>query len=379
MRITALKSYFQRVDDRPRVLVSVETDAGITGWGEAYAHGPERALPPILDYFFTHLQGEDPRRVTFLHEKLMHVARFPPGALGLAAFAAIDHALWDIAAKAAGVPVYQMLGGHVRDRVRVYCTAIGCPEPDAAVTLLTELNAEFGFTAFKLSPYRRHPFEGRWGEVCAATGAYFKELRERLPSHYEIAFDAHSVLMEGIDAVRLAKAIEPHDPMFLEEPLRPENMAAWGALKAKLTIPLATGEALYNRHQFLELLRHGGADIVQPDICVVGGLTEIRRIAEVADAHFVPVAPHNPMGPLATAHNLHFAAALPNFKILEYKVNRDTPWIRDPYLPVDGHLELRPDRPGWGVEIDANALKRDEYSHWSRDLLVKPDGSTTYA
>ena len=118
---------------------------------------------------------------------------------------------------------------------------------------------------------------------------------------------------------------------------------------------------------------------MQPDICVVGGLTEIRRIAEVADAHFVPVAPHNPMGPLATAHNLHFAAALPNFKILEYKVCRDVPWIKDPYLPVDGHLELRPDRPGWGVEIDTEALKRDEYSHWSRDLLLKPDGSTTYA
>jgi galactonate dehydratase len=185
--------------------------------------------------------------------------------------------------------------------------------------------------------------------------------------------------MEGIDAVRLARAIAPHDPMFLEEPLRPGHKPAWGQMKAKMDIPLATGEALYDRHEFLALLAAGGADIVQPDIAVVGGLTEIRRIAEVADAHFVPVAPHNPMGPLATAHNLHFAAALPNFKILEYKVCRDVPWITDPYLPVDGHLELRPDRPGWGVEIDERALSVDEYSHWSRDVLVKPDGATSYA
>lgn len=379
MQITALRTYMQKVDDRPRVLVSVETDEGITGWGEAYAHGPERALAPILDYFFTHLVGEDPRRITYLHEKLMHVARFPPGAMGLAAFSAIDHALWDIAGKAVGLPVYKLLGGNVRDRVRVYCTAIGCPPIEEAIPRLKALNAEFGFTAFKLSPYRLAPFEHRWGEVCAATAVYFKALREALPSHWEFAFDAHSVLLEGIDAVRLARAIEPYDPMFLEEPLRPEHMPAWGRMKAKMNIPLATGEALYNRHQFLELLSVGGADIIQPDICVVGGLTEMLRIAAVADAHFVPVAPHNPMGPLATAHNLHFSAALTNFKILEYKVTRDTPWIVDPYLPKDGYLDLRPDRPGWGIEINKAALSRDDYTHWSRDLMVKPDGSTTYA
>ncbi|WP_421904974.1 mandelate racemase/muconate lactonizing enzyme family protein [Mameliella sp.] len=377
MIITNIKTYMQRVDDRPRVLVAVETDEGITGWGETYAHGPERAVAPILDYFATHLLGEDPRRVTFLHEKLMHVARFPPGALGLAAFSAVDHALWDIAAKALNAPVYQLLGGHVRDRIRVYCTAIGAP--DNGVEVLSDLHAEFGFTAVKLSPYRKHPFQHRWGEVCEATADYFRTLREGLPSHFEIAFDAHSVLMEGIDAVRLARAIEPYDPFFLEEPLRPEHMPAWTAMKAKLNIPLATGEALFNRHQFLALLTAQGADIVQPDIAVVGGLTEMRRIAEVADAHSVPVAPHNPMGPLATAHNVHFSAACPNFKILEYKVHRDVPWIADPYIPVDGHLELRPDRPGWGVEIIEEALQTDEYTHWSRPLLHKPDGATTYA
>ncbi len=379
LKITAIRTFMQRVDDRPRVLVSVETDAGITGWGEAYNHGPDLALPPILDYFFSLLEGEDPRRVTFLHNKMLHVGRFPPGSLGLAAIAAIDHALWDIAGKAAGMPVYQLLGGHVRDRVRVYATAIYHPDPDDAVPLLMGLNEKFGIDAFKLSPYRIGPYETRWGLVCKALADYFGELRRLLPDHFEIAFDAHAVIQEQAQAVQMAKAIEPYEPFFFEEPMRPEHMPAWGRLKQKLNIPLATGEALYNRFEFLALLQEGGADIVQPDIAVVGGLTEMRRIAEIADAHFVPVAPHNPMGPLATAHNLHFSAATPNFKILEYKICNDCPWIKDQYLPVDGHLELRPDRPGWGVEIDEEAIKVDDYIYWKREAYVKPDGSTAYS
>lgn len=379
LKITAVRTYFQRVEERPRVLVGVETDAGITGWGEAYNHGPDRAYASILEYLLPLLQGEDPRRITFLHSKMLHNGRFPPGALGLAAIAAVDHALWDIAGKASGLPVYHLLGGNVRDRVRVYATNIYHPHPDEAVPLLMGMNEKYGIDAFKLSPYRIDPHSARWGLVCKAAGDYFAELRRRLPDHFEIAFDAHAVIQEQAHAVQLAQALEPYEPMFFEEPMRPEHMPAWGRLKAKLNVPLATGEALYNRFEFLALLQEGGADIIQPDIAVVGGLTEMRRIAEVADAHFVPVAPHNPMGPLATAHNLHFSAACPNFKILEYKVTNDCPWIKDPYLPVGGHLELRPDRPGWGVEIDTDALKVEDYVHWDRPAYVKPDGSTAYS
>ena len=126
------------------------------------------------------------------------------------------------------------------------------------------------------------------------------------------------------------------------------------------------------------MLAAGGADIIQPDVCVVGGLLEMRRIAALAEAHFVSVAPHNPMGPLATAVNLHLAAAMPNFKILEYRLPLDVPWAIDPYLPRDGHLDLRPDRPGWGLEIDMSVLARDDYVHWERKLPIKPDGSTGY-
>src|SRR5690606_35840000 len=132
-------------------------------------------------------------------------------------------------------------------------------------------------------------------------GDYFGELRKRTPSHYEYAFDAHARIWEPIQSVQLADALAPYDPMFFEEPIRPEHIPAWTEMKAKMRVPLATGESLYSRYEFLTLLQGRGADIIQPDICVVGGLSEMRRIAALAEAHDVSIAPHNPMGPLATA------------------------------------------------------------------------------
>ncbi|HET6467225.1 MAG TPA: mandelate racemase/muconate lactonizing enzyme family protein, partial [Geminicoccaceae bacterium] len=324
------------------------------------------------------IEGLDPRRIEFIVQKLRQQARFPPWALGLAAISTIDHGLWDISAKALGVPVYMLLGGNARDRVRVYCGVYTAPDPKDCLELTQSLNEKWGFTAFKLSPYRTDLHSIRWGEVVRQSAEYFARLREIAPGEFEFAFDAHAKIFEPYQAIQLGNALAPYDPLFFEEPIRPEHIPAWGRLRAELKCPLATGESLYNRFEFLSLLTAGGADIVQPDICVVGGLLEMRRIATLAEAHFVTVAPHNPMGPLATAVNLHFSAAQPNFKILEYRLPEGAPWVKDPYLPKDGHLELRPDRPGWGVEIDEEMLKRDDYVHWERKLPIRPDGSTGY-
>jgi galactonate dehydratase len=390
MKIQRLRAFMTRDKDRPRVLVAIDTDQGITGWGECYNHGPDRALIPLLEYLALFLAGQDPRRIEYLNLYLLQQSRFPPGALGLAAISAIDHCLWDISAKALGVPVYQLLGGHVRDRVRVYAGVYTAPDPLIARDTFDQLAGDWGLTAFKLSPYRGDIHGQRWGDVVRESAAYFSKLRETVRADYEIAFDAHAKIFEPIQAVQLGNALAPYDPLFFEEPIRPENIDAWGALKARLDCPLATGECLYNRFEFLRLLQVRGADIVQPDICVVGGLSEMRKIAALAEAHYVTVAPHNPMGPLATAINLHFCAALPNFRILEYRLphglNYDkvadpsagAPYVRDPYLPKDGHLELRPTRPGWGVEIDEDVLKSDGYIHWERKVPTKPDGSTGY-
>jgi galactonate dehydratase len=397
MKIDRLRAFMSRDKDRPRVIVAIDTDDGLTGWGECYNHGPDKALIPLLDYLAGFIRGHDPRRVEFLVHLLLQQSRFPPGALGLAAISAIDHCLWDISAKAAGLPVYMLLGGHVRDRIRVYAGVYTAPDPAAARDHLDALNAQWGLTAFKLSPYRIDMHRHRFGEVVRTSAEYFRALREILPGHYDIAFDAHAKIFEPVQAAQLGNALAPYDPLFFEEPLRPENFEAWGELKRALACPLATGESLYSRFEFLRLLQVRGCDIVQPDVCVVGGVGEMMKIATLAAAHFVSIAPHNPMGPLATAINVHLCAALTNFKILEYRLPEGpgyafgtgrgetaaasaggARYVKDPYLPKDGYLELRPDRPGWGVEIHEEILGTEDYVHWERKVPVKPDGSTGY-
>lgn len=397
MKIDRLRAYMSRDKDRPRVLLAIDTDDGLTGWGECYNHGPDKALFPLFDYLVGFIRGQDPTRIEFIIHYLMQQSRFPPGALGLAAISAIDQCLWDISAKALGVPVYRLLGGHARDRIRVYAGVYTAPDPVAARDEFDQLNAEWGLTAFKLSPYRIDMHRSRWGEVVRTSAEYFRALRETVRADYDIAFDAHAKIFEPVQAAQLGNALAPYDPLFFEEPIRPENFEAWGELKRALTCTLATGESYYSRFEFLRLLQVRGCDIIQPDICVVGGMLEMRKIAALAEAHFVSIAPHNPMGPLATAVNVHFCAAQPNFKILEYRLphgkgyafgtgagetaqpGQGAWYVKDPYLPKDGHLELRPDRPGWGVEIDEKRLGTEDYVHWERKVPVKPDGSTGYA
>jgi galactonate dehydratase len=398
MRIDRLRAFMTHDKDRPRLVIAIDTDDGVTGWGECYNHGPDKALVPLLEYLFTFLHNQDPRRIEYLIMYLMQQSRFPPGALGLAAISAIDHCLWDISAKALGVPVYMLLGGNARDRVRVYAGVYTAPDPARARDQMDALQAECGMTAFKLSPYRIDIHANRWGEVVRSSAEYFRQLRETVRSDYEIAFDAHAKIFEPSQAMQLGNALAPYDPLFFEEPIRPENFEAWGELKRGLTCTLATGESLYSRFEFLRLLQVRGCDIIQPDICVVGGLLEMRKIAAIAEAHFVTVAPHNPMGPLATAVNVHFSASQLNFRILEYRLPHganysfgtggtaeaeqkpsDGAWyVQDPYLPKDGYLELRPDRPGWGVEMDEKELAKDGYVHWERKVTHRPDGSSAY-
>ncbi|MGK6312327.1 galactarate dehydratase [Neorhizobium sp. DT-125] len=395
MKIDRMRVFMTRDKDRPRVIVALDTDDGLTGWGECYNHGPDKALPPLLDYLYGFIAGQDPTRVDFLVNLMIQQSRFPPGALGLAAISGLDHCLWDLAAKAAGVPVYKLLGGEVRDRIKVYAGVYTAPDAPAARDELDRLNEGWGFTAFKLSPWRIDMHANRWGNVVKASADYFRQLRETVRDDYEIAFDAHAKIYEPAAARQLGNALAPYDPLFFEEPLRPENIEAWGDLKQGLNCTLATGESLYSRYEFLRLLQVKGADLIQPDICVVGGISEMRRIATLAEAFYVGVAPHNPMGPLATAVNVHFSAAQQNFKILEYRLPKgqayvyggtevekregETRYVVDPYLPKDGYLELRPDRPGWGVEMDEKVMQEEGYIHWQRRVPKRPDGSYAFA
>ena len=378
MKITAIKTFLPKFSNRNRGVIKVETDGGVCGWGEAYSVGPDLSVKPIVDYIATWFVGEDPRRIEYLMMKTHQQFRFPPGGTGLAAISGVEHALWDISGKAAGLPVYMLLGGHVRDRVRIY-HGIGGNTSEETAEAAHRLHDRWGFTAFKTSPYRLNPDASRWGRVCRAAAAYFEDLRKHTPDDWEFAFDPHAKILEPIRALQLADALAPYDPFFYEEPLRPEHIPAWARLRRQMRVPLATGECLYTRFEFLDLIAAHGADIVQPDVCVCGGLLEMRKIADIASAHYVTVAPHNPMGPVATAVNVHFAAATHNFKILEYidpTRSEWANWVDDPYLPRDGYLELR-DRPGLGIDVNEDALT-DDPVHWQRTAPVRPDGATGY-
>ena len=274
-----------------------DTDEGITGWGEAYNHGPG---PGVGGHCSITCPCRSPAKTRAgskrLHLKMLQHARFPPGALGLAAISAIDHALYDISAKALGVPVYQLLGGAcARPGTGVIWGVYSAPEAEEVRDHCARARDAYGLTAFKLSPYRADIHADPWGKVIRATSDWVEALTNLCPD-WEFAFDAHARLYEPWQAVELGNALAPFHPLFFEEPIRPENIEAWGPLNAALKVPLATGESLYNRWEFLRLLQCRGADIVQPDIAVVGGMTEMRKIAAIASAFYVPVAPHKPDG-----------------------------------------------------------------------------------
>jgi galactonate dehydratase len=202
-------------------------------------------------------------------------------------------------------------------------------------------------------------------------------LRRALGDDADIGLDPHAKLLEPAKALDLCRAVAPYRPMFVEEPLRPENVDEMAAVRAASPVPIATGEMLYTKWEFRDLLKARGADIIQPDICCCGGVTEMKKIAALAEAEYVTIAPHNPMGPLATAVNAQFAATAPNFVILEYHVDTESPrrdLVQEPYRMVDGYLEL-PDVPGFGIELNEAYFQAHPYKPWRRATPTRPDGS----
>ena len=196
----------------------------------------------------------------------------------------------------------------------------------------------------------------------------------------DIGVDPHAKILEPARALEMAERIRPYRPFFFEEPVRPEQFEPLAKLARKSPIPIATGECLYTKYEFQRLLATGAADIIQPDVCVTGGLTEMKKIAAMAEAHYVSVAPHNPLGPLATAVNVHFAATAPNFLILEY--HADDSGVRaevldEPIQLQDGYVSI-PDRPGLGVELTEGILEKHPYRPWRRGRPTKADGMLAY-
>ena len=379
LRITDIQPFLVGLGGRNYCFVKVLTDQGIYGFGEAYSVGPDEATVATIRDFKHWLVGKDPRNVEYLWAMMYQFTRFPGGAVINAAISGIEHALWDIAGKAAGLPVYMLLGGKCREKVRVYQSAGGATPAELAASS-QRLVSKYGYTALKMAPYPPGSSTLPYNAVTRAAAERAQAAREAVGPDVDLGFDVHATLFEPVRAFQIAEALKPARPFFIEEPLRMENVDALAELKRKIEIPLATGECLYTKFEFREILAKQAADIVQPDVCLTGGIMELKKIAAMAEAHYVVVAPHNPMGPLATMVNVHFAASTPNFLILEYHPDDTSPrkdMIRDPILVKDGYLPI-PDKPGWGYEVNEEAFKHHPPKPWHRGFAFRSDGSPDF-
>jgi galactonate dehydratase len=379
LKITGIQTFLTGAGSRNFVFVKVLTDQGLHGIGEAYSCGPDEATVKVIEDFTPWLIGQDPRNIQYLWELLYNFTRFPGGSVVNAAISGIEHALWDISGKAVGLPVYMLLGGKVRDRIRLYQSA-GGGEPAQVAESAKRLVEKYGYTAIKMSPHMSGTNAKPVNYVTRMAGQRVRAVREALGPDVDIGVDIHAKFFEVTRAIRMAKEIEPFHPMWLEEPIRPENVDAMRKLAEHVEIPLASGECNYTRHEFRPILQAQCLDFVQPDICVCGGLLEMKKIAAMAEAHYVRVAPHNPMGPVATMVNVHFAASTPNFFILEYHPDDESPRkdiLRDPLLVKDGYFPI-PTKPGLGVELNEDAVKKMPAKRWRRGFECRADGSAGY-
>ena len=379
MKITSVETFIAGLDRRNYLFVRVQTDEGIHGIGEAYSCGPDEATAAVVADFETWLIGKDPRDVEALWHLMYAGSRFPGGSILNSALSGIEHALWDILGKSLGVPVWRLLGGQFRDRIRVYQSPRGAT-PEALAEDAVRLIERYGYTALKISPqgpnYAQQPFS----QVVREAAKRLEAVRRVVGEDVEIGVDSHARIFEPVRAPEMAEALKPYRPFFFEEALRPENIGAMADVRARSPIPIATGEMLYTKFQFRELLEKRGADIIQPDVCIAGGLLELKKIAAMAEAHYVAVAPHNPMGPVATAVNVHFAVSTPNFLILEYSpddVGKRRDLLVEPLKVTDGYIDV-PQASGFGIELNLDAIKQFTPNRWHRPFHLNTDGSLAF-
>ncbi|MCI0622156.1 MAG: mandelate racemase/muconate lactonizing enzyme family protein [Acidobacteria bacterium] len=353
------------------VLVKINTDGDIHGIGEAYpSHSMGRGTKEVILGMKGLLVGEEPRDVERLTQKILRTNVFSGATSGVVvtAVSGVEIALWDIAGKAAGLPVYRLLGSKFRDRVRVYADVdprSGTGNPRQSLVAAAKMAVDSGYDAIKIDLRSvRREAGTRWNRAIST--AELREMiedvrtvREAIGPDVGLAVDLH-VLADVSSAHRLAAALEPFDLMWLEDPLPPENIEAMARIAAATRTPICTGESLYTAHEFRDLIQRQAADIVSPDIPKTGGLIEARKIAYLAELYYLLLAPHNTSSPVGTIASVHACATIPNFLALEYHglwvpywddiIQHDAPLVQNGAIAV-------PERPGLGVELNRDVVQ----------------------
>src|SRR5205809_7192353 len=364
LRVTKLETFLVK----PRWLfLKIHTDAGIVGLGEPILEGRAKTCAAAVDEVTPYLIGKDPRNVVHHWQAIYRHAFYRGGPILTSVLSGIEQALWDIKGKFLGVPIYELLGGPTRDRVRIYAHVGNNPET------LKQRKAQ-GFTAFKTGIMN----STRSGVIASQkfveeAAEAFARLREAGGKDADIGIDFHGAISPQ-NAKLLIKALEPYQPMFIEEPVQCQNVDVMAEIARGTHLPIATGERIVTKWGLREILEKGAPTILQPDLCHAGGIMEARLIAGMAEAYYAAIAPHNPLGPISLAAGIQLAASIPNF-LCQEQVNLGDGYLRRPFTVKNGYIDL-PTGPGLGIELDEKQLA-DKIGHkWrNRESYDEDDGS----
>ena len=381
MKITAIKPFPVWIGHRNQLVVKVETDQGIFGWGESGLSGREKAVVGAVEHYAEFLKGRDPFQVGALWQEMYRSQYFEGGRVLQAAISAIDIALHDIKGKALGVPVYELLGGKQRDHIPTFASTTTA-EPGAMIEQAQALIAA-GWTCIRFFPdfSDNQIFEPR--EHIATTARACVQARETLGDTVVLGIDWHHRLSIA-EAASFCQKMPVGTLDFLEEPIRDETPEAYESLRKLTDIPFAIGEEFASKWQFLPYIERGIHQFNRLDLCNVGGFTEAMKVAGWSEAHYVDLMPHNPLGPICTAATIHMSAAVANFSWLETRVNPgdlygggagDDIFTTQPRL--SGAVYPVTNAPGLGIEIDEKTLTRESFRFWEAPHLKRRDGSAT--
>ncbi|TAH72748.1 MAG: galactonate dehydratase [Anaerolineaceae bacterium] len=378
MKITAIETYLVR----PRwCFLEIQTDEGITGWGEPVLEGHASTVQACVTEMSSYLIGANPMKIEDIWTTLYRAGFYRGGGIMMSAIAGIDQALWDIKGKALNVPVYELMGGSCREKIRVYSWIGGDRPSNVAQAAKEKMDA--GFTAIKMNATDELQYIDSYDKVDSVLERV-AAIREACGKYFGIAIDFHGRVHKPMAKV-LAKKLEEFDPMFIEEPVLCEQMEYFPEIAAACNIPIATGERLYSKYDFKRLLQIGGVDIIQPDLSHAGGITEVKKIASMAEAFDVALAPHCPLGPIALSSCLQVDATCHNAVIQEqsigihYNVGKSVlDYIKntEDFDFVDGYVNL-PKRPGLGVEVNKDLVLEEAANphSWKNPVWRHKDGS----
>ncbi len=362
MKVTDVKTFVTDCFRTNWVFVKVYTDEGIEGVGEATLEYKEKALVGAVEHIKEYLVGKDPRDIELHWHTIYRDAYWRGGAVLMSALSAVETAMWDILGKSLGVPVYQLLGGKIRDKVRIYVNGwfAGAKEPEEFGEK-ARIAVQRGVTAMKWDPFGKNYLEISNKDLDKALRCV-DEVRKAVGNDVDLLIEGHG-RFNIPTAVKIAKELEQFKPMLFEEPVPPDNLDALKEVKMRSNVSISAGERLYTRWDYKRMFDLMAADYIQPDVSHAGGISELKKIAAEAECRYIAFAPHNPSGPVANAATLQLAACCQNFSILEIMYS-DVDYRKDVTNEKleykDGYITI-PDKPGLGIEIDEEACLAHPY------------------